>query len=405
MIVRADHDQCFYVKISTETLRDPRLSLRAKGLLATLLTYPDDWQANIKHLVNICQEGETAIRTALNELKDLGYLAVKKLRNKLNQFAGTAQTIYETINDKVVKMKPKQNDPHFPPQSNAVRERQEQKAWEDSLGNGPWGSPEEKEQFRKELEAWARSRNYNNPGGYAHTIVKNMVNGEGCTRYDEWKEGIPLGSSDTREWEMVVEGKTVTNPSFEAWLKQGLAAKDLSEVQIAQQAANILNNPAKAEKLWRDYKFRLVNDNQEKERLSEIGVQGFTPPTYLSAAQQEEPTYQEALEAASNLVQFPTQRTQLPAQQQEGLPQQHESWADTIYELIESSKGTPFKFWRGGITRAIAEQGDKTGEIEEIILNEFSEKEQKAIFDLLLESPKTREWAQTHYPEHLPIEF
>ena len=409
MIVRADHSKCYYAKISTEMLRDPRLSLRAKGLLATLLTYPDDWEANVHHLKNICKEGETAIRSALKELKELGYLTVKKLRNKINQFIGTEQTFFENPQEKVVEMKPKQTkDPHFPAKPNAVRDRQEELARINSLGQGPWQSVEQKDQFRKDVETWARSRNYSNPGGYAHTICKSMVNGESCTLWEEWEQGIPLGSSDAREWELTIDGKTVTNPSFEEWLRQGLSAKDLSEVQISQQIANILNNPAKATKLWRDYKVRVINDSKEKERLQAMGVQGFTPPSYLSTPQEKaEPTYQEVEAAASNLIQFPTERaTQRLTEEATEKTEECaiKSWADTIEDLIEKSKGTQFKFWRGAIVRAIAEQEDVTGEIEEIILG-FSESEQKTVFDLLLSTASTRRWAQEHYPETLPIDF
>lgn len=60
-------------------LRDKTLSLKAKGLLSVVLSLPDDWDYSIAGLVSILKENETAIKSALKELREHGFLKVNKL--------------------------------------------------------------------------------------------------------------------------------------------------------------------------------------------------------------------------------------------------------------------------------------------------------------------------------------
>jgi hypothetical protein len=57
-------------------LEDNRLSWRAKGILAYMLSRPDNWKINKTDLYNKATEGRDAMQNALNELKELGYLHV-----------------------------------------------------------------------------------------------------------------------------------------------------------------------------------------------------------------------------------------------------------------------------------------------------------------------------------------
>lgn len=87
-----------YTVMSNHHLRDRNLSLKAKGLLSVMLSLPDSWDYSIAGLVAICKENETAIKSALSELKKRGYITVTK------QMPGTTQSgrieyvydIYET---------------------------------------------------------------------------------------------------------------------------------------------------------------------------------------------------------------------------------------------------------------------------------------------------------------------
>ena len=67
-----------YTVISNAALEDPRLSLKAKGLLAYLLTKPDGWNVVVSHLVKQSNDGRYAIERGLDELETFGYIRRSK---------------------------------------------------------------------------------------------------------------------------------------------------------------------------------------------------------------------------------------------------------------------------------------------------------------------------------------
>ena len=67
-----------YTVMSNCHLRDKRISLKAKGLLSMMLSLPDEWDYSIAGLVAICKEEEAAMKSALKELKQGGYLIITK---------------------------------------------------------------------------------------------------------------------------------------------------------------------------------------------------------------------------------------------------------------------------------------------------------------------------------------
>ena len=67
-----------YTVMSNNHLRDMNLTLKAKGLLSMMLSLPEDWNYSVEGLKTICKENETAIKSALKELKKFGYLVITK---------------------------------------------------------------------------------------------------------------------------------------------------------------------------------------------------------------------------------------------------------------------------------------------------------------------------------------
>lgn len=63
-----------FVQIPNEWLRDTRLSRRARGLLAEIMTHESGWEITIESLVEKGPEGRDALRAAIRELEDAGYL-------------------------------------------------------------------------------------------------------------------------------------------------------------------------------------------------------------------------------------------------------------------------------------------------------------------------------------------
>ncbi len=68
-----------YTIMSNYHFKEKEMSLKAKGLLSLMLSLPDNWDYSIAGLVAICKENETAIKSALKELQQFGYVVVEKI--------------------------------------------------------------------------------------------------------------------------------------------------------------------------------------------------------------------------------------------------------------------------------------------------------------------------------------
>lgn len=83
------HKRADYTTIDNQLLCDKRLSFRARGIAAYLLTKPDDWQINMREIEQAGTEGREAIRAAMKELATMGYI----MRDKEQALDGTIITI------------------------------------------------------------------------------------------------------------------------------------------------------------------------------------------------------------------------------------------------------------------------------------------------------------------------
>ena len=79
MAVFRVHKTKDFTVMSNHHLRDKNLTLKAKGLLSVILSLPDDWKYSIAGLASICKEGTSAVKSALQELTDAGYVTVTKM--------------------------------------------------------------------------------------------------------------------------------------------------------------------------------------------------------------------------------------------------------------------------------------------------------------------------------------
>lgn len=87
-----------YTVMSNTHLRDKKLSLKAKGLLSVMLSLPDTWGYSIAGLVAISKENETAVKSALNELKNNNYVVVTK-ENPTKSNGGRIKYTYEVYEE------------------------------------------------------------------------------------------------------------------------------------------------------------------------------------------------------------------------------------------------------------------------------------------------------------------
>ncbi|MEU4116867.1 hypothetical protein AB0F71_20525 [Kitasatospora sp. NPDC028055] len=78
-IHRSAHVRNFTV-LPNAVLQYRRLSYTARGLLADLLSRPDGWREDGRHMADSSPQGRGAVRKALKELTEAGYYRVEKLR-------------------------------------------------------------------------------------------------------------------------------------------------------------------------------------------------------------------------------------------------------------------------------------------------------------------------------------
>ena len=84
-----------YTVMSNYHLRDKRLSLKAKGLLSQMLSLPENWDYSLKGLTVINRENIDAIRTAVVELENAGYITRYQGRDDKGKMIGNEYNIYE----------------------------------------------------------------------------------------------------------------------------------------------------------------------------------------------------------------------------------------------------------------------------------------------------------------------
>lgn len=83
-----------YTVLDNTFIKDTRLSWKAKGLMTYLLSLPDDWTIHLSEIEKHASDGKSALRSAINELKEFGYLKAEQKREN-NRFAEMVYIIIE----------------------------------------------------------------------------------------------------------------------------------------------------------------------------------------------------------------------------------------------------------------------------------------------------------------------
>jgi len=71
-----------FVMIDRRVIENPKLSWKAKGLLAYLLSRPDNWVVHFRDLVNRAPDKAHTVRAAMKELRAAGHVKVEAQREK-----------------------------------------------------------------------------------------------------------------------------------------------------------------------------------------------------------------------------------------------------------------------------------------------------------------------------------
>lgn len=84
-----------YTVMANYHLRDKGLSFRARGMLSTILSLPDDWDYSVNGLVTLAKDGYDSVKSTLKELEQNGYLVRTRARKGHGRLGSMIYTIYE----------------------------------------------------------------------------------------------------------------------------------------------------------------------------------------------------------------------------------------------------------------------------------------------------------------------
>jgi hypothetical protein len=76
-----------FTRIPNSWARDRRLSRRARGLLVEIMSHKVGWRLSVQSLIDSGEEGRHAVRGAIEELREAGYLVIEQSRAVHGRFA------------------------------------------------------------------------------------------------------------------------------------------------------------------------------------------------------------------------------------------------------------------------------------------------------------------------------
>ena len=85
-----------YTVLSNHIFKDRTLSAKAKGLLAEMLSLPDDWDYTLKGLTFLFSDGIDSVRQGIRELEEHGYVVRLRKRDEKGRLCDMEYVIYET---------------------------------------------------------------------------------------------------------------------------------------------------------------------------------------------------------------------------------------------------------------------------------------------------------------------
>jgi hypothetical protein len=111
-IIRGQHSfDAHFTQVPNAWLRDSRLTYKARGLLAELLSHKIGWEVSIARIANQGPDGRDAIGSAIQELESLGYLRREQQRDANGRLAGNLW-ITQDPSDLPLPEKPLTDNPH-----------------------------------------------------------------------------------------------------------------------------------------------------------------------------------------------------------------------------------------------------------------------------------------------------
>lgn len=107
-VKRGGSKQRPYTMAYNDILWHPEMTMKAKGLLMCLLSFPPDWIIYRSHLLKKLPEGKDSIRSSMNELVKFGFVQIRQKTNENGQFCGGETIVFD---------EPQERDENYSPSS------------------------------------------------------------------------------------------------------------------------------------------------------------------------------------------------------------------------------------------------------------------------------------------------
>ena len=92
-LIRGHHSfDDHFTQIPNSWLRDSRLTFKARGLLGLVMSHSTGWSLSVNSIAEQNQEGRDAIRSAIAELEEFGYLS----RQQVNESGRYGESVWTT---------------------------------------------------------------------------------------------------------------------------------------------------------------------------------------------------------------------------------------------------------------------------------------------------------------------
>lgn len=95
-----------FTQISNGLLQNKFLSFKARGLIAYILSLPEDWIIYVSQLETASPQGKEAIYSAIKELSSLGYMRKEILRDDAGRIEGHRWLAFDDPNEDPQRQKP-----------------------------------------------------------------------------------------------------------------------------------------------------------------------------------------------------------------------------------------------------------------------------------------------------------
>ena len=134
-LIRGHHSfDDHFTQIPNDWLRDNRLSFKARGILAMLMSHRQGWSLSINTIANQNQEGKDAVRSAIQELENLGYL----YRTQVNEGGRFGESIWVTQDPSDLPMTENPTTDNPTTKNNNLKEEQFKNTKEQDLFDEFW---------------------------------------------------------------------------------------------------------------------------------------------------------------------------------------------------------------------------------------------------------------------------